>query len=446
MALSQYRIPEPQQIHQPAARRPGAFPGSTPGTVDPMPVLYPCANVTAAGFLYGQIINANTLLDTAIQAAGGTITGNLAVGATDTARFGVTDGAFHSWMTATVNNKSGSMAWHLDKPKATAAPHCLTWSVGGVPTWDLGQDFDTNNALNGGTGDSDFVLAFDYTAASASGADTLRMSPEGASSVGTGAKANWGFSVGSPRGNTEFLTLRPGSGVGGMRILHNSSSTYNTLVLQQLDPGDKRASLAFADVSGDTWSLIQDIGLTNVRHLTLNDVANAKSRLTILSSAGALASFSFGGGNPQAVVSAVTLAVAGQYNVVQRGFTMGFSDTPSSHTLNIEQILDAGNVRNYVWWKGGLGAGSTQVTPVATSSQQSLGWECQDTLLSLVTAPSGTNQTITRLLQANNTGLGFFGTAPVAKPTVTGSRSANAALASLITQLAALGLITDSSS
>jgi len=41
--------------------------------------------------------------------------------------------------------------------------------------------------------------------------------------------------------------------------------------------------------------------------------------------------------------------------------------------------------------------------------------------------------------------LGFGGTAPVAKPTVTGSRGANAALASLLTALASYGLLTDSS-
>lgn len=44
------------------------------------------------------------------------------------------------------------------------------------------------------------------------------------------------------------------------------------------------------------------------------------------------------------------------------------------------------------------------------------------------------------------TRIGFNGTSPIAKPTVTGSRGANAALASLCTQLAALGLITDSTS
>ena len=39
--------------------------------------------------------------------------------------------------------------------------------------------------------------------------------------------------------------------------------------------------------------------------------------------------------------------------------------------------------------------------------------------------------------------LGFFGAAPAARPNVTGSRASGAALASLLTQLAALGLITD---
>lgn len=42
--------------------------------------------------------------------------------------------------------------------------------------------------------------------------------------------------------------------------------------------------------------------------------------------------------------------------------------------------------------------------------------------------------------------LGFFSATPVAKPTVTGSRGGNAALASLLTGLAGLGLVTDSTS
>ncbi len=51
---------------------------------------------------------------------------------------------------------------------------------------------------------------------------------------------------------------------------------------------------------------------------------------------------------------------------------------------------------------------------------------------------------VTRI-QANATGVGFYGVTPVAKPTVAGSRGGNAALASLLTALANLGLITNSS-
>lgn len=44
----------------------------------------------------------------------------------------------------------------------------------------------------------------------------------------------------------------------------------------------------------------------------------------------------------------------------------------------------------------------------------------------------------------NASALGFYGATPVTKPAVTGSRGGNAALASLITKLASLGLVTDS--
>jgi hypothetical protein len=49
-------------------------------------------------------------------------------------------------------------------------------------------------------------------------------------------------------------------------------------------------------------------------------------------------------------------------------------------------------------------------------------------------------------LNHDGSGVGFYGTAPAAKPTITGSRGGNAALESLLTALAAQGLITDSTS
>lgn len=46
-------------------------------------------------------------------------------------------------------------------------------------------------------------------------------------------------------------------------------------------------------------------------------------------------------------------------------------------------------------------------------------------------------------LSVDSNGIGFFGATPIAKPNVSGSRGGNAALASLLTSLAALGLISD---
>jgi hypothetical protein len=47
------------------------------------------------------------------------------------------------------------------------------------------------------------------------------------------------------------------------------------------------------------------------------------------------------------------------------------------------------------------------------------------------------------VIEWNATGLGFFNVAPIARPNITGSRGGNAALASLLTQGALLGLWTD---
>lgn len=59
-------------------------------------------------------------------------------------------------------------------------------------------------------------------------------------------------------------------------------------------------------------------------------------------------------------------------------------------------------------------------------------------------AGGGTTELNTGLKVVGN--VGFYNTAPAAKPTISGSRGGNAALASLLTGLAGLGLITDSSS
>ncbi len=52
--------------------------------------------------------------------------------------------------------------------------------------------------------------------------------------------------------------------------------------------------------------------------------------------------------------------------------------------------------------------------------------------------------TIHGALKHTGSTLGFYNTSPIAKPTVTGAKGGNAALTSLVTQLANLGIITNS--
>ena len=51
---------------------------------------------------------------------------------------------------------------------------------------------------------------------------------------------------------------------------------------------------------------------------------------------------------------------------------------------------------------------------------------------------------VTRNSGTSATEIGFFNAVPVGKPTITGSRASGVALQNLLTQLANLGLITDS--
>jgi hypothetical protein len=72
-----------------------------------------------------------------------------------------------------------------------------------------------------------------------------------------------------------------------------------------------------------------------------------------------------------------------------------------------------------------------------SSNHLQIGWNDGANAFSAISAYIDDEGTPTEVL------IGFYGTAPTAKPTVAGSKSGNAALASLLTALATLGLITD---
>lgn len=67
-------------------------------------------------------------------------------------------------------------------------------------------------------------------------------------------------------------------------------------------------------------------------------------------------------------------------------------------------------------------------------------------LQGILSGPSGTaDNAYTNMIMVQGDKLGLYGASPVAKPTVSGAKGSNAALGSLLTALASMGLITDSS-
>lgn len=101
----------------------------------------------------------------------------------------------------------------------------------------------------------------------------------------------------------------------------------------------------------------------------------------------------------------------------------------------------------------GMSAGVLLVTNAGSSTQQilrvtgavAIGKDSGGTAASTSTQDEFVLGTTNHKVRIRGT-VGFYDTAPAAKPTVTGSRGGNAALASLLTALAGLGLITDSTS
>ncbi len=93
-----------------------------------------------------------------------------------------------------------------------------------------------------------------------------------------------------------------------------------------------------------------------------------------------------------------------------------------------------------------------RITASITANNPILSADGDDTNISMIVRGKGSGGVLvqdggsTTRFQCNTTGIGFFAATPVAKPSVTGSRGGNAALASLLTALSSLGLVTDSSS
>ncbi len=128
----------------------------------------------------------------------------------------------------------------------------------------------------------------------------------------------------------------------------------------------------------------------------------------------------------------------------------------SGVTANVHLHVPAGNSPTYqtVWggtWSG-ESAGSINDTfafyqsAVPAAQTMTFGRINLGAAGAFTSSDMGARLTITATGVRVDNHVGFYGATPAAKPAVTGSRGANAAVASLLTALAGLGLITDSSS
>lgn len=144
----------------------------------------------------------------------------------------------------------------------------------------------------------------------------------------------------------------------------------------------------------------------------------------------------------------VTVTSGGTSGPRGSGWLSG-SGAPSASTgFDGDFYLDTTNTGVYYGpktsgaWTGPFNFGPVANTMLLTGTQTAAG---DKTFSGYTTLAGGQANGAFTVLGAFETegNLGFYGTTPIAKPTVTGSRGGNAALASLLTALASLGLIVD---
>lgn len=127
-------------------------------------------------------------------------------------------------------------------------------------------------------------------------------------------------------------------------------------------------------------------------------------------------------------------------------FVQGGIQIQPSTAANTVSIFFSGSTANLSAIQLGRAAAESQVVVANAANLVFTGVAAGDTVIQQVAGKlhigvaSGAAE-----IRVGDSQLGFYGTAPVAKPTVTGAKGSNAALASLLTALASMGLLTDSS-
>jgi hypothetical protein len=228
--------------------------------------------------------------------------GKLGVGTTltPTHRFELEDGNYTAWFDGQNSNPlSGARGWHISKVKTVALPHTITWHVDGHSSWEIGMDFDTNNALSSGFGNADFVVAYDPTAGkndagalTGTGADIFRFSPAEASVAGDNyGRVGLGFRQGTPNtAGAAWFTVTGPPDVVGLNVSTNSTFSYGLKMVQR--GAHNRALLNH----NDKFAIGTDYAAANAQNYQLRDLVAGATRWFVDSSG----RFQIGGTSPTA--------------------------------------------------------------------------------------------------------------------------------------------------
>lgn len=413
--------------------------------------------------------SAITTANAALPKAGGTMTGNLRVNAriginTDplagrgvdyagtNLRVAMTDD-FASW-----GNNFGLLVDKVNK--ASIQSNCTIYAVGTQPCWASGMDVGTNNSGNSGrgsTGNADFIPVYDYTGgwnddgtrsvAAPGGIDVLRFTPAEASSTGKSTQWDLNSGPGATRNTTTSNgRIWAGKDLSGILLTCNCDNSRVHLLLEQRATTHQYAAISL----NQRWIIAQDITATNAPAFTFYDSGSAasnKSRMYIEATNAEQAKVGFNTISPVGLLSVSGDAAAAHFDVAQPLFAAGYSNGLTNRTMSFQVNLNGSAVKNYLLLNGTLGTGTVASPTLTSAFAGSMGLESSDSEMAVVYAAQGTNVALSKATRWNvNGNMGFYGVAPVARPTVTGSRASGAALADLLTKLASTGIIIDSSS
>lgn len=132
----------------------------------------------------------------------------------------------------------------------------------------------------------------------------------------------------------------------------------------------------------------------------------------------------------EAVVSVTDGTDEASVSIASNNVRIGYTDDPVGPRFELYEAGHATRPGQFVCVFGG---------EIAAGKVQFIHWGVGENFVAVAELTS------TGLAHLGST-LGFYAATPVTKPTVSGSRGGNAALASLLTALATLGLITDGTS